>query len=215
MLLTFAAGALSVTIVAMWSSLQQMGEPSEMTFEQALSFAAPTATEEQKRALLRTLKDLEYELSVGKISREDYEEVSAEIRNKAKEMIALSDEAMKERLAAAEKRWARHAKMDGRRPGKSASGAPQNKKKGKDSAPPQEAAPPARDKIVSAPPTLQEGLDDDLSEPHAAARLSIPDEDEDDLSEPHAAAQLSIPDEDEQSEEDHSSASDAAGKAKR
>lgn len=142
LLLTGAAGALSVTIIAMWNSLQQMGEPEEMSFEQALSFAAPTATEEQKRALLRTLKDLDYELSVGKISKEDYLEVSAEIRTRAKEMIALSDETMRERLNAAERRWTRHAEMEARRPEAKEGSA---KKKGKKAKKPAAAAQEATD----------------------------------------------------------------------
>ncbi len=107
-LIGLAAGALSLVIVLMWASLQQMDEDGDMEFEQALSYAAPSAEEEQKRALLRTLKDLEYELSVGKISREDYDLVSAEVREKAKRMIALTDETMKEKLEAAERRVEAH-----------------------------------------------------------------------------------------------------------
>lgn len=104
LLLVFAGGALSLVIVLMWASLQQMEESDEMEFEQALSYAAPSIEEEQKRALLRTLKDLEYELSVGKISREDYDQIYAEVAEKAKRMIALTDDAMKARIAAAEAR---------------------------------------------------------------------------------------------------------------
>jgi triphosphoribosyl-dephospho-CoA synthetase len=92
LLLFLAAAVLCLCIVLMWASLQQMGQGEEMTFEEALSFAAPSATEEQKRALLRTLKDLEYELHVGKISREDFDEVSREVRRKAKLLIAQQDE---------------------------------------------------------------------------------------------------------------------------
>lgn len=103
-LLGLASGALSLVIVLMWGSLQQMEESDEMEFEQALSYAAPSAEEEQKRALLRTLKDLEYELSVGKISREDYDQIYAEVADKAKRMIALTDDAMKARLERAEAR---------------------------------------------------------------------------------------------------------------
>jgi hypothetical protein len=104
LLLGLAAGTLSLVIVLMWGSLQQMEESDEMEFEQALSYAAPSVEEEQKRALLRTLKDLEYELSVGKISRDDYDQIYAEVAEKAKRMIALTDEAMKARISAAEAR---------------------------------------------------------------------------------------------------------------
>lgn len=112
-LLGLASGALGLVIVLMWGSLQQMEESDEMEFEQALSYAAPSVEEEQKRALLRTLKDLEYELSVGKISREDYDQIYAEVAEKAKRMIALTDEAMKARILKAEERvTARLAKSD-------------------------------------------------------------------------------------------------------
>ncbi len=128
-LIGLAAGALSLVIVLMWASLQQMEEDGEMDFEQALSYAAPSAEEEQKRALLRTLKDLEYELSVGKISREDYDQVSAEIREKAKRMIALTDETMKEKLKAAEARVLQH--LEEKKSGTSKEAAKEPKKKSK------------------------------------------------------------------------------------
>jgi hypothetical protein len=104
-LILFAAGvALSGTISLMWASLSRMGQNEGMSFDEALSFNAPTATEEQKRAVLRTLKDLEYELHVGKISQEDFEEVSADVRKKAKHLIAEQDEDMDERMKQAEAR---------------------------------------------------------------------------------------------------------------
>jgi hypothetical protein len=110
MILVLAASALSGAIWLMWSSLQRVGESDEMGFEEALSFAAPSATEEQKRAVLRALKDLEYERHVGKISEEDFIQVSAEYRQKAKELIAEQDEKMAAQVAAAEKRVATYLK---------------------------------------------------------------------------------------------------------
>lgn len=128
-LIGLAAGALSLVIVLMWASLQQMEEDGEMEFEQALSYAAPSAEEEQKRALLRTLKDLEYELSVGKISREDYDLVCAEVREKAKRMIALTDEVMKEKLEAAEKRVTAHLREEEAKEAAEARKKPEKKSK--------------------------------------------------------------------------------------
>lgn len=104
LLLFFAAAVLCLTIALMWSSLQRIGESETMSFEEALSFSAPSATEEQKRAVLRTLKDLEYELHVGKISREDFDEVSAEVRKKAKLLIAQQDEDIEQRFEKAQAR---------------------------------------------------------------------------------------------------------------
>ncbi len=108
MILVLAASALSGAIWLMWTSLQRVGESDSMGFEEALSFAAPSATEEQKRAVLRALKDLEYERHVGKISEEDFNQVSAEYREKAKELIAEQDDKMAAQIASAEKRVAKY-----------------------------------------------------------------------------------------------------------
>jgi hypothetical protein len=55
---------------------------------------APSKVEEEKRAVLRALKDLEYERGVGKISPEDYAELSARYRAEAKRLIQAVDETL-------------------------------------------------------------------------------------------------------------------------
>lgn len=104
--LLLAAVTLAGVIALIWSSLARLPEDSEMTFEEALSLAAPTAEEEQKRAVLRALKDLEYELFLGKISREDYDKLSAEYREKARHFIAQADSSLGEKKNLAEERLA-------------------------------------------------------------------------------------------------------------
>ncbi len=105
--LLLAAIVLSGTIALLWSSLANLAGDTDMSFEEALSLAAPTAEEEQKRAVLRALKDLEYELFVGKISQEDFEQLSAEYRQKARHYIAVADSSLGEKKELAEKRLAR------------------------------------------------------------------------------------------------------------
>ena len=107
-LIFLSASALCLTIALVWNSLGRMGQGARLDFEDALELAAPTATEEQKLAVLRALKELEYELSVGKISREDFDVASAEYRAQARQLIAAQDESMKAQIAAAEARVARH-----------------------------------------------------------------------------------------------------------
>ena len=85
--LTLAAAALLLIIFLLWSSVQALAGESELTFEEAFSFGTRSAEEEQKRAVLRALKDLEYERSVGKISEEDYHEYAARYRAEAKRLI--------------------------------------------------------------------------------------------------------------------------------
>lgn len=90
--LTLAAGVLLLVIMLFWDSVQALAGESELSFEEAFSMGARSAEEEQKRAVLRALKDLEYERSVGKISQEDYQEYSARYRAEAKRLIRDVDE---------------------------------------------------------------------------------------------------------------------------
>lgn len=102
-LLTAAAVALTLVVALAWQSLQHLSGEADLTFEEALSLAAPTTEEEQKRAVLRALKDLEYERSVGKISEEDFTELSARYRAEAKRLILAVDDTLEERRRSAER----------------------------------------------------------------------------------------------------------------
>ena len=72
-----AAFVLTLVISLLWASLSALDQDRELSFDEAFHLAQPTAAEEQKRAVLRALNDLKYELSVGKISQEDFDSVSA------------------------------------------------------------------------------------------------------------------------------------------
>ena len=110
-LLVLAAGALTLVITLMWSSVQSLTGGTALGFEEALGMGAPSKVEEEKRAVLRALKDLEYERGVGKISPEDYAELLAKYRADAKRLIQSVDEALgparQEVEAALEQRLAR------------------------------------------------------------------------------------------------------------
>jgi hypothetical protein len=107
-LIFLSACTLSLTIFLVWNSLAKMGDGARLEFEDALELAAPTATEEQKLSVLRALKDLEYELSVGKISKEDFDVASSEYRAEARKLIAAQDESMKAQIEAAETVISKH-----------------------------------------------------------------------------------------------------------
>jgi hypothetical protein len=100
--LTLAGSALLLVIWLLWSSVQALAGESELSFEEAFSLGTRTAEEEQKRAVLRALKDLEYERSVGKISEDDYHEYSARYRAEAKRLIQSLDESLSEGRKAVE-----------------------------------------------------------------------------------------------------------------
>lgn len=92
--LVLAAGVLVLVITLLWTSVQSLTGSSSLAFEEALGMGAPSKVEEQKRALLRALKDLEYERGVGKISPEDYAELSTKYREEAKRLIQSLDETL-------------------------------------------------------------------------------------------------------------------------
>lgn len=91
-ILIVAAGALVGVIALVWASVQSLTGESPLSLEEAIGLAAPSAEEEQKRAVLRALKDLEFERGVGKISDEDYAELSERYRAEAKRLMRSLDE---------------------------------------------------------------------------------------------------------------------------
>jgi len=90
-LLIVAGGVLGGSIWLIWSSLQGLGSDAPITLEEAISLGAPSAEEEQKRAVLRALKDLEYERAVGKISDDDYSSLADHYRGEAKRLLRAVD----------------------------------------------------------------------------------------------------------------------------
>ncbi|HKY40111.1 MAG TPA: hypothetical protein VJN18_29450 [Polyangiaceae bacterium] len=101
--LVLAGGVLVLVITLMWISVQSLTGSASLGFEEALGMGAPSKAEEAKRSVLRALKDLEYERSVGKISTEDYTELSAKYRAEAKRLIQALDETLAPARAEVEK----------------------------------------------------------------------------------------------------------------
>ena len=91
-LLTLAGGVLLIVISILWASVRTLAGDAAITLEEAIALGAPTAAEEQKRAVLQALKDLEFERSVGKIAEADYEELVARYRAEAKRLLRAVDE---------------------------------------------------------------------------------------------------------------------------
>lgn len=88
--LLFAAGSILVWVISMfWTSVQSLTGETPLTLDEALSLGAPSVEEERKRAVLRALKDLEYERGVGKISEEDFLELSSRYRAEAKALLQI------------------------------------------------------------------------------------------------------------------------------
>jgi len=90
--LVLCGGALIGVIALFWSSLRTLFGETALSGADAYALGAPRVEEEQKQAVLRALKDLEFERSVGKISEEDYRELVARYRAEAKRLLRLLDE---------------------------------------------------------------------------------------------------------------------------
>ena len=90
--LTLAGGVLLIVISILWASVRTLAGDAPITLDEAIALGAPTAIEEQKRAVLQALKDLEFERSIGKIADGDYEEIVARYRAEAKRLLRAVDE---------------------------------------------------------------------------------------------------------------------------
>ena len=90
--LVLCGGALITVIALFWASVRTLVGEAPLSGADAYALGAPRAEEEQKRAVLRALKDLEFERSVGKISEEDHEALVAKYRSEAKRLLRVLDE---------------------------------------------------------------------------------------------------------------------------
>ncbi len=108
-----AAGVVVLVIVLMWTSVQSLTGSASLGFEEALGMGAPSKVEEQKRSVLRALKDLEFERSVGKISAEDYSELSAKYRAEAKRLMQTLDDSQGPARAQVEALLAKRLRREG------------------------------------------------------------------------------------------------------
>jgi len=91
-LLVAAGASLIGTLALVWRSIESLTEDASLDLEEALSLAAPNEEEERKRSILRALRDLDYERSVGKVSDDDYHELSQRYRAEAKRVLRQIDE---------------------------------------------------------------------------------------------------------------------------
>jgi hypothetical protein len=100
--IVLASAALVAALSALFASLRaSLGGPTEDT-EWAGAMPDRGALEDEKIALLRALKDLEYEHEVGKIDDDDYARLERAYRARAKEVIAELDRDLAPYLSRAE-----------------------------------------------------------------------------------------------------------------
>src|ERR1041385_7099241 len=112
-LLVLAGGTLLGAVTLLWSSLGRLTGESPLSLDEAIGLAAPSAEEERKRSVVRALKDLDYERSVGKISEEDYADLSARYRSEAKDLLRSLDSGLAPLRKSAEKKLVARLKAEG------------------------------------------------------------------------------------------------------
>jgi hypothetical protein len=80
-----------LAIGLLWASVTTVGKDEEISLEDALDLSAPARDEERKLAVLRGIKDLEYERGLGKVSEADFQQLSQRYRKEAKLLLARLD----------------------------------------------------------------------------------------------------------------------------
>lgn len=92
-----AAVALLLSISFMWSSLRTLlGGEHELYVEQSGAVRRRMELLDEKDAVLKSLKDLEFERDVGKLSEEDFKRLDAEFRQRAKRILRTLDDDLRE-----------------------------------------------------------------------------------------------------------------------
>src|SRR5262245_55702449 len=112
-ILVLAGGALLAVIAVLWASIRTLVGETPLSGADAYALGAPRAEEEQKRAVLRALKDLEFERSVGKISDEDYAVLTAKYRGEAKRLLRVLEEEAQPRRERVEPMVVRRLRKEG------------------------------------------------------------------------------------------------------
>ncbi|XXY54810.1 zinc ribbon domain-containing protein [Sorangium sp. So ce269] len=139
-ILVLAGGALVAVIAIFWASLRVLLGETPLSGADAYALGAPRAEEEQKQSVLRALKDLEFERSVGKISDEDYAELVAKYRAEAKRLLRLLDADAQPRREQVAALVARHLRRAGLQDDGGAHEAPEQGEEGAASEPEDAAA---------------------------------------------------------------------------
>ena len=111
--LVLAGGTLIGVIALLWASVRTLVGETPLSGADAYALGAPRAEEEQKRAVLRALKDLEFEHGVGKISDDDYRELVAKYRAEAKRLLREIDAEAEPRRAQIEAMVNRRLRQEG------------------------------------------------------------------------------------------------------
>jgi hypothetical protein len=95
--MSLSALALLGTISFIWASLRTLlGGEHDLYLEQSVAVRTRMELLDEKEAVLKSLKDLEFEREVGKLSDEDFARLDLEFRKRAKHILRTLDDDLKE-----------------------------------------------------------------------------------------------------------------------
>lgn len=102
--IVLSAGGLLFAISFVWAALRGLlGGAADAHVSQSTAARGRADLLSEKDAVLRSLKDLEFEREVGKLSDEDFRRLEAEFRLRAKRILAQLDDELREHRQQAEK----------------------------------------------------------------------------------------------------------------
>jgi hypothetical protein len=111
--IVLSAGGLLFAISFVWASLRGLlGGAHEAHVSQSLAARGRADLLSEKAAVLRSLKDLEFEREVGKLSDDDFHRLEAEFRLRAKRIIKQLEDELREHREKAEKLLARELESE-------------------------------------------------------------------------------------------------------
>jgi hypothetical protein len=127
-ILVLGVGALLGGIAFFWGSVRSLSGEAPLSphilAAAPHSLGATDAAAEEKRRVLRSLKDLETERNLGKIGEEDYLELSATYRARAKQILREMDETVAPYRSEAERMAAKYLSSRGLAPAAAAAEKP-------------------------------------------------------------------------------------------
>jgi hypothetical protein len=109
--MALSALALLAAISFMWASLRGLlGGEHDLYLEQSAAARSRMELVDEKEAVLRGLKDLEFEREVGKLSDEDFARLDVEFRKRAKRILRALDDDLKQHRDKAQELLAKELK---------------------------------------------------------------------------------------------------------
>lgn len=95
--IALSALSLLACISFMWASLRSLlGGEHQLYLEQSGAVRKRAELLDEKESILRSLKDLEFEREVGKLSDEDFKRLDGEFRQRAKAILRALDEDLRD-----------------------------------------------------------------------------------------------------------------------